>query len=349
MNGPNIARMILLRVVGLLLAASWASVLLAEEPPTEAPDPIRSLRAEATTARTLFSPTQPIPVRFTLFNPTGEAIEIPVVWTDDERNSVTLPRGVIFGTDEQPALSVSYENEKPVPVRPDSTGTGENPADVLRLAPHASVGAEIDLSAAHRLLRYSGSYRLEWQPLGGHAGPATVSFRVEPRKDAVLVTDYGKITFSLMYDKAPRNVENFLELVRDRFYDGKTIHRVVPGFIVQGGSPDGTPTGIRPDGKLVIAEFHGAPFEVGTLALARKPSDPHSASCQFFITLGRLPELDGKYTVIGQAGDEESVRTLQQIAELPTDGDGRPLRPLMIRFFTLVDTPATEPRPAESR
>jgi peptidyl-prolyl cis-trans isomerase B (cyclophilin B) len=200
----------------------------------------------------------------------------------------------------------------------------------------------------YRPLRYVGNYRLEWQPLGGRVEPASVTFRVEQPKEAVLVTDYGKITFALMYDKAPRNVENFLELLRERFYDGKTIHRVVPGFIIQGGSPDGSGTGIRPDGKFVDAEFSDAPFELGTLAMARKPSDPDSASCQFFISLARLKELDGKYTVIGQAKDEESLRTLRQLGELPTTKDGRPVRPLQIRFFTLVDVPITENRELEA-
>ena len=152
---------------------------------------------------------------------------------------------------------------------------------------------------------------------------ASLSFRVETRKDAVLVTDYGKITFSLLYERAPRNIENFLDLMRDRFYDGKAIHRVVPHFIIQAG------------------------FEPGTLAMARKPSDPHSASCQFFISLARLPELDGKYTVIGQARGEESLRTLQILSELPTNAQGRPVRPLAIRFFTLVDVSVSEVRQLE--
>ena len=76
--------------------------------------------------------------------------------------------------------------------------------------------------------------------------------------------------------------------------------------------------------------------------MAHKPSDPDSASCQFFICLARLPELDGKYTVIGQASDQESLRTLQIIEQLPTNSDDQPIRPLSIRFFTLVDVPTTQ-------
>jgi len=331
---------VLLRVPGTLAPAG-------EEPAPETPHPGDVVRPELKLERTLFSPTQPIRVRFLLFNAGGAAVEVPVPGGNGQQpDSVNLPTSLIFGTSEQPALVLQYEQERPTPIDPPETTPSEAAPAVLRLAPHAGVGAEIELTEVHRPLRYSGRYRLQWQPLGSRGPTASVVFRVEPRKDAVMVSDYGKITFSLFYDKAPRNVENFLELVRERFYDGKTIHRLIPGFVIQGGSPDGSPTGIRPDGKLVPAEFHPAPFELGTLAMARKPSDPDSASCQFFITLARLPELDGKYTVIGQASDEESLRTLQRISELPTDANGRPLRPLVIRFFTLVDAPEARSRPA---
>lgn len=326
-----------MRVTALLLSVAWVAAGPAQEPTGETPDPIRSLRGEATCKRTLLHPSQPILVRFTLFNPTAEPVELPAARARHDKDAITLPRDLIIGTTERPALFIAYEDEDPVPIRPEPATTGDGPPGVLRLAPRAAVGTEIDLCSLHRLLRYSGSYRVEWQPLGGRIAPVSVSFRVEPRKDAVLVTDYGKITFALTYDKAPRNVENFLELARDRFYDGKSIHRVIPGFLVQGGSPDGSPTGVRPNGKFVPAEFHDTPFELGTLAMARKRSDPDSASCQFFISLARLPELDGKYTVIGQARDEESLRTLQQIEQLPTNPKSRPTRPLAIRFFTLVD------------
>ncbi|MBU0617053.1 MAG: peptidylprolyl isomerase [Planctomycetes bacterium] len=319
--------------LSILCVTTGTFQLLAGEPS----ESIQALRPELAADRPLFYPSQPIAVRFTLFNPTDEPVELPVVRSAEAPDGITLPRSLIIGNSAQPALSIAYENERPVPIQPGAGDAEQGPEEVLRLAPRASVGAEVDLCELHRQLRYSGNYRLEWQPLGGSVEPVSLSFRVETRKDAVLVTDYGKITFSLLYDRAPRNISNFLELVRTRFYDGKAIHRVVPHFIIQGGSPDGTGKGTRPDGKLVPAEFHDRPLEPGTLAMARKPSDPHSASCQFFVSLARLPELDGKYTVIGQARGEESLRTLQILSELPTNAQGRPTRPLAIRFFTLVD------------
>jgi cyclophilin family peptidyl-prolyl cis-trans isomerase len=330
-----------LRTSALLVSMLSVAAGLAQGPADQPADPIRALRAELSIDRPLFYPSQPVLVRFTLFNPTGEPIEVPVTRVSDADDGITLPRSLIVGSSTQPTLHITYENERAVPVGTAQTAAEQGQAGVLRLAPYGSVGAQIDLSKLHRDLRYSGDYRLEWQPLGGALAPLSATFRVETRKDAVLVTDYGKITFTLLYDQAPRNVANFLELARTHFYDGKTIHRVVPHFIMQGGSPDGTGKGIRPDGKLVPAEFHDTPFELGTLAMARKPGDPDSASCQFFVSLARLPELDGKYTVIGEAQGEESLRTLQTLSELPTNDHGQPIRSLPIRFLTLVNVPDT--------
>ena len=95
------------------------------------------------------------------------------------------------------------------------------------------------------------------------------------------------------------------------------------------------------DGKTVPAEFSDTPIELGTLVMAHKPDDPNSASCQFFIALARLEDLDGKYTVIGQARDDESLRTLNQLAALPTNRSDRPVKPLVIRSINLVDAAET--------
>jgi len=296
-----------------------------------------ALRAELTAPRRLYTPQRPAWVQLTLRNVSEEVIEIPLTAAPDAEGPITLPPEIVFGTPHEPALSVAYQEEKPTAVPPPAAEAPASQRGLLRLGPHGSLGVEIDLREYFPALRYSGNYRVEWRPLGGRVGSATATFRVEARKDAVLVTDKGKLTFTLFYDAAPRHVENFLELVRDGAYDGKTVHRIIPGFLIQGGCPKGDGTGLRPDGKLLPAEFHNAPFQVGTLAMARKPSDPNSASCQFFIMLARVPELDGQYTVIGQASDEESLRTLNQIAAEPTDARGRPRAPLIIRSINLVD------------
>ncbi len=332
-------------LIVMFLSAALAAVGAAQTPPpATTTDAASRLRAELSLERALYFPQEPIRVRFTLFNPTEQPVEFVAPAPESDGGGITLPRSLVFGTAAQPALTVAYEKDAPVALRSSQpTAGGAEPA-TLRLAPHASLGVEIDITRLDRMFRYPGEYRLEWKPLGDRGVAATLAFRIERRMVAVLVTDYGKVTFSLLYEKAPRNVENFLDLARQHFYDHKLIHRIIPGFILQGGSPDGTSRGVRPDGKLVPAECNDTPFQPGTLAMAHKPDDPDSASCQFFVCLARLPELDGKYTAIGQASDEESLRTLRRLGEVSTDRDGRPLHPVVIRFFTLRR--ADEPRRA---
>ncbi len=316
----------------VLLAASGS---LRAAPPATQPAS-GGLRAELLPRRPIFNPFEPIRIRFVLVNETDEPLELdcPAAALDD--GPITLPRSLVLGSASEPALWVSYDEEKPVAA--DAPTAPAETAGRLRLGPRASVGVELDLRSVFSRSRYSGTYHVEWRvPCTDGRLRASATFRVESRKMVVIVTDYGKMSFDLFYDRAPRNVANFIELAERKFYDGLTFHRIVPGYLIQGGSPDGSETGTRPDGKTVPAEFSDLPFTAGTLAMARKPSDPDSASCQFFITLARIPELDGKYTIIGQAHDETTLRTLRHLAELPTDGQYRPLRPVVIRFLTLVD------------
>ena len=301
-------------------------------------DPLARLRAEISVDKPLYTPGEPIRLRCTLFNPTDKPIDVPIRSTRDTAD-ITLPPELVFGTHDQPALLVALEPESLAPIQPRLATPTDQAEHTLRLGPHTSIGTEIDLRKLDRRLRYTGTFHLEWQPFGTRIPAATAQFQVQSRKQAILVTDYGKITFTLMYDQAPTNVENLLDLIGRHFYDGTSFHRIVPGFLIQGGSPDGSPDGIRPDGKTVPAELHDTPIDIGTMAMALRGGDLNSASCQFFIALARLPELDGKYTVVGQASDPESLRTLQKIAELPTDDNYHPTRPVVIRFFTLIDAP----------
>ncbi len=299
--------------------------------------PVEAVRAEIERISPLYELTGPVRVRFTLINASDEPIVIPMAGRARNEDGIGLPEEVALGTPEQPLVTVFFEDEPGKALPPptiDDTGRGGRR---LRLAPHASLGAEVDLRRYYPHLRYAGAYRIEWAPLGGVLGSIATEFRVEPRKDVIVVTDYGKLTFDLHYEAAPRNVANFLELVRDGFYNNLRLFRVVPGFVIQGGCPLGTGKGMRPDGKTVPAEFRDYPVDTGTLLMARKVSNPDSASCQFFIAVARLPELDGEHTVIGQASDEESMRTLMRLTEVPTDRDARPREPLTIRSVNLVD------------
>jgi len=113
----------------------------------------------------------------------------------------------------------------------------------------------------------------------------------------VIETKYGNVEIELYGNDAPKTVARIKELVQKGFYDGLTFHRVVPGFVVQGGDPQGNGTG--GSGQNLPAEFNARQHVEGTVAMARA-QDPNSADSQFYISLGRHPHLDGQYTVFGQ-------------------------------------------------
>ena len=114
----------------------------------------------------------------------------------------------------------------------------------------------------------------------------------------LLTTDTGLVTIKLRPDLAPGHVERIKELVREGFYDGVVFHRVIPGFMAQGGDPSGTGRGgsDKPDIK---AEFSKEAHVRGVCSMARTP-DPNSANSQFFIVFDDATFLDGQYTVWGQ-------------------------------------------------
>ncbi|MEA3304874.1 MAG: peptidylprolyl isomerase [Patescibacteria group bacterium] len=116
---------------------------------------------------------------------------------------------------------------------------------------------------------------------------------------AIIETPKGDIVMELASEKAPITVTNFKELVAKGFYNGLSFHRVVPGFVIQGGDPKGDGTG--GSGKQIQLEIHPdlKHDSEGVLAMARS-ADPNSASSQFYITLAAQPSLDGNYAVFGK-------------------------------------------------
>lgn len=118
-------------------------------------------------------------------------------------------------------------------------------------------------------------------------------------RTATIETNKGTIKFTLYEDQAPITTANFIKLAGEKFYDGLKFHRYEKGFVIQGGCPYGTGTGSS-DKKIPLEVSpslkHG---EAGAVAMARS-SDPNSASCQFYITLGRADFLDNNYAVFGR-------------------------------------------------
>ncbi len=148
--------------------------------------------------------------------------------------------------------------------------------------------------------------------------------------NVMLQTNRGDMIVEFWPDVAPNHVRNFLDLSYTNFYSGTTFHRVIRGFMIQGGDPTGTGGGNGP--RKLAAEFNAKHHERGVLSMARV-DDPNSASCQFFIMHGQNPGLDGKYSAFGKLIG--GYDTLDLIATTPTSSD-RPLDPVKIVKATVI-------------
>jgi peptidyl-prolyl cis-trans isomerase B (cyclophilin B) len=126
-----------------------------------------------------------------------------------------------------------------------------------------------------------------------------------PTPRAIIETKFGNMEIRFFPDKAPKHVENFIKLARSGFYDKTIFHRVIPGFMIQGGDPntkdekDKSRYGMGGPGYKVKAEFNDRPHVRGTVSMARS-QDPDSAGSQFFIVVQDTAHLNGKYTVFGE-------------------------------------------------
>ena len=135
----------------------------------------------------------------------------------------------------------------------------------------------------------------------------------------------GKIELELYPEHAPKTVANFLNLVRQGFYDGLIFHRVIPGFMIQGGDPQGT--GMGGAKNKIVGEFKANGFNNtlkhtrGVISMARA-YDPNSASSQFFIMHANAPHLDGQYAAFGKV--VSGIEVVDEIASIPTDYSDRP-------------------------
>ena len=156
----------------------------------------------------------------------------------------------------------------------------------------------------------------------------------KPEEYAVIDTEEGQIVLKFFPDVAPKHVESFKILARDGYFNGTSFHRIVPGFVIQGGDPNskdgdryndglggraGKYYGIgekdNPDTWMLPAEFNDSPHRRGTLSMARGPQE-NSAGSQFFICVGDQFQLDNKYTVFGEV--IEGLDTVDRIVETLT-------------------------------
>jgi peptidyl-prolyl cis-trans isomerase B (cyclophilin B) len=144
------------------------------------------------------------------------------------------------------------------------------------------------------------------------------------QENAVISTSYGDLTIAFWSEVAPKTVENFKKLAREGFYDGTAFHRIIKGFMIQGGCPNtragarGMP-GTGDPGYKLKAEFNARSHQRGVISMARA-ADPDSAGCQFFICHGNASFLDRQYTAFGQLVGGDDV--LERIASVPTRAGG---------------------------
>jgi peptidyl-prolyl cis-trans isomerase B (cyclophilin B) len=150
-----------------------------------------------------------------------------------------------------------------------------------------------------------------------------------------LTTSKGPIRLEFFPDKAPAHVRNFIALAKIGFYDNLIFHRVIKGFMIQGGCPEGTGTG--DGGYKIKAEFNNVPHVPGVLSMARS-NNPDSAGTQFFICLEKYPSLDGQYTAFGKVADAESLKTVQAIGVVATASGDRPKENVSIQKAVVTET-----------
>ncbi|MCI6173850.1 MAG: peptidylprolyl isomerase [Clostridiales bacterium] len=165
----------------------------------------------------------------------------------------------------------------------------------------------------------------------------------------ITMADGGVIRAELYPDTAPNTVRNFISLVKKGFYDGLIFHRVIPGFMIQGGDPTGT--GMGGPGYEIRGEFstngfdNGLRHTAGVLSMARA-MDPDSAGSQFFIMHADAPHLDGQYAAFGKVTDGMDV--VNRIAETETDWNDRPKADQVMKTVTVETFGTDYPEPEKA-
>ena len=160
---------------------------------------------------------------------------------------------------------------------------------------------------------------------------------METKNILITMKNGDQIKAELYPEIAPETVENFLNLIEKKFYNGLTFHRVIKGFMIQGGCPIGNGTG--GPGYTIHGEFASNGFKNdlkhtrGVLSMARA-MDPNSAGSQFFIMHEDAPHLDGQYAAFGKV--TEGIEVVDEIAETPTDMQDKPIEDQIIKTIRLV-------------
>jgi cyclophilin family peptidyl-prolyl cis-trans isomerase len=154
-----------------------------------------------------------------------------------------------------------------------------------------------------------------------------------PNRRARFSTNHGDFAIELFEDRAPVTTKNFVDLVEKGYYDGLVFHRVIDGFMIQGGCPQGTGTG--GPGYKILDEFHPQLRHDAPGVLSMANAGPNTGGSQFFITLAATPWLDNKHAVFGKV--VEGLDVVQKIGKVPTGRQDRPDDPVVMEKVTVGD------------
>ena len=162
---------------------------------------------------------------------------------------------------------------------------------------------------------------------------------VSDNEVAVIETRLGDIELELQNDIAPGHVKNFKDLAGKGFYDGTTFHRVIPGFMIQGGDPntksdDRSTHGMGGPGYTIKAEFNSTPHRRGVLSMARS-QDPDSAGSQFFVVVKDSSFLDNQYTVFGRV--TKGMAVVDKIVSVPRDSKDNPDEKVEMKSVKMIN------------
>jgi cyclophilin family peptidyl-prolyl cis-trans isomerase len=244
----------------------------------------------------------------------GKPVRVKVVVENHGKAMVEIPNGLLFGQGLKVRLADGSDHavpEKGIPAAANHAlllPAGGAAAATIDLAP---LLPEVFANAGHftvtaEIAAAPGSTAVSSPPLDLDLSRDWTGYH------AVLATEWGEIELEFFPDVAPRTVANFLGLVEQHFYDGLGFHRIVKGFMVQGGDPKGDGTGNS--GKFVPFEKTGIKHERGVISMARQ-ADFNSASCQFFLVHQTAPFLDGNYAAFGKI--VRGLDVLDQLADVP--------------------------------
>ena len=170
--------------------------------------------------------------------------------------------------------------------------------------------------------------------------PGAPATKPAAKEVAVIKTSMGEMVLEFWPEVAPKHVENFKKLARQGFYDGAAFHRVIKGFMIQGGDPNTKDESKRAQwgqggpGYTIKAEFSDRKHTRGILSMARSPAGFDTAGSQFFIVLADAPHLNGQYTAFGKLIKGDDV--LGRIGDTPTDPRDVPLTRVNIDKVTIV-------------